>query len=129
MPSNKELTTEAKALAEELGLPITTEGLNNQALAALVSDLKAKKRDADTATPADVAPTSEDFEDFEDLEDLDEEDMVTQPVATKKGSVIAPGKCLTSLKGILSEGMPVTPEHFPGGQETFDNLKKRGFIE
>ena len=46
-----------------------------------------------------------------------------------KGPVIAKGKSLTSLKGILGEGTPVTPEHFPGGQETFDNLKKSGFIE
>ena len=45
------------------------------------------------------------------------------------GPVIAKGKSLTSLKGILGEGSPVTPEHFVGGQKTFDDLKKRGFIE
>lgn len=112
MASNKDLITEAEALAEELGLEITTAGLNNKKLAALVSDLKAKKKDAETQTQADIAPESN--------EDDGEESL---------GPVIAKGKSITSLKGILGEGSPVTPEHFVGGQETFDHLKKRGFIE
>jgi hypothetical protein len=101
MASNKDLIKEAEGLAEELGQEIVTEGLNNKALAALVSDLKAKKKDAD------IAPANEE----------------------SLGPVIAKGKSLTSLKGILCEGVPVTPEHFVGGQETFDHLKNRGFIE
>lgn len=118
MPSNKDLISEVGVLAEELGLVVTTEGLNNQALAALVSDLKAKKKDAETDTLADGAPlVGTDVDD-----DSNEDDAAVGPV-------IAAGKCLTSLKGILSEGMPVTPGHFQGGQETFDSLKKRGFIK
>lgn len=112
MASNKDLIIEAEALAEELGLEITTDGLNNKKLSALVSDLKAKKKDAETQTQADNAPESNE----------DEE-------GAPKGPVIAKGKSLTSLKGILGEGSPVTPEHFVGGQKTFDDLKERGFIE
>jgi hypothetical protein len=111
MASNKDLIKEAEGLAEELGLEIVTVGLNNKALAALVSDLKAKKKDVDIApesNDADIAPES------------NEESL---------GPVIAKGKSLTSLKGILCEGVPVTPEHFVGGQETFDHLKRCGFIE
>jgi hypothetical protein len=108
MASNKDLILEAEGLAEELGLDIVTSGLNNKALAALVSDLEAKKKDAETLTHADDAPEAK---------------------ADAAGPIIAKGKCITSLKGILSEGNPVTPEHFAGGQETFDHLKKRGFIE
>lgn len=112
MASNKDLTFEAEALAEELGLEITTAGLNNKKLAALVSDLKAKKKDSETHTQADNSHKS------------NEDDG--------KGSirqVIATGKSLTSLIGILGEGDSVSPEYFVGGQETFDDLKKRGFIE
>lgn len=43
--------------------------------------------------------------------------------------VIAKGKSITSLKGILEEGTPVSPDMFPGGQETFDDLKEKGFIK
>jgi FKBP-type peptidyl-prolyl cis-trans isomerase len=49
--------------------------------------------------------------------------------AAAGGHVIAKGKSLTSLIGILSEGAPVSPENFAGGQATFDRLKDRGFIE
>jgi hypothetical protein len=108
MASNKDLVLEAEGLAEELGLDIVTSGLNNKALAALVSDLEAKKKDAETLTHADDAPEAE---------------------AGAVGPVIAKGKSITSLKGILSEGAQVTPDHFAGGQETFDILTTRGFIE
>ena len=118
MASNKDLIIEAEALAEELGLLVVTEGLNNKKLAALVSDLKAKKKDAETQTQADDALESN--EDEESDESAGEESL---------GPVIAKGKSLTSRKGILTEGTPVTPDHFAGGQETFDDLKERGFIE
>jgi len=65
------------------------------------------------------------------IKDIAEADAAAKAEAdaAAKRPVIAEGKSLTSLKGILGEGTPVTPEHFPGGQETFDNLKKSGFIE
>lgn len=53
MPSNKEYIKQAEELAAELGVEITTDGLNNAKLADLVSDLKAKARDAELTTQAD----------------------------------------------------------------------------
>lgn len=41
---------------------------------------------------------------------------------------IAPGKSLTSKKGVLDEGDEVKAEYFSGGQETLDHNVDRGFI-
>lgn len=49
--------------------------------------------------------------------------------AAKNQTVIAPGKAVTSLKGILEEGTPVSADMFPGGQKTFNSLKEKGFIK
>lgn len=53
MPSNKQYKEQAEKLAAELGVEITTDGLNNEQLGDLVSDLKAKARDAELDTQAD----------------------------------------------------------------------------
>lgn len=108
MASNKELTAEAIELAEELGIEITTDGLNNKALSALVSDLKAKKTDAELQTQADG-------------DQSDEAEEGREP-----GVYIAEGKAVTSKIGVLSEGRAVEANHFAGGQKTLDNLIKRG---
>ena len=42
--------------------------------------------------------------------------------------VVAPGKALTCKRGVVSEGEKVKAEHFPGGQETLDNLVEKGFV-
>ena len=115
MPSNKDLIATAGSLAKELGEEISTEGLNNQALATLVSDLKAKKAEAEAVAKAEPEIV------------IKKTDSVG--ITESKAFVIAKGKSVTSLKGILGEGETVTPEHFKGGQETFDNLKDNGFIE
>ena len=54
MASNKDLISEAKLLAEELKIEINTDDMNNADLQALVSDLKAKKRDSENDTQADT---------------------------------------------------------------------------
>ena len=41
---------------------------------------------------------------------------------------VAPGKSITSKKGILAEGDEVKAEYLPGGKETLDNNVDRGFI-
>lgn len=57
MPSNKDLSTEAHELALKLGMTdLVTDGLNNKKLSDLVSDLKAKARDAELDTQADELP-------------------------------------------------------------------------
>ncbi|MEG1884833.1 MAG: hypothetical protein RR182_00995 [Alistipes sp.] len=42
--------------------------------------------------------------------------------------VVAPGKCITSLRGILVPGDVAEAEHFAGGQETFDTLIENGTL-
>ena len=114
MASNQELAAEAVELAEELGIEVTADGLNNKALSALVSDLKAKKKDAELQTQAD----GEQSDDSEG--DADEEDE------RAPGVYVAVGKAVTSKIGVLSEGRAVEAKHFTNGQKTLDNLIKRG---
>lgn len=104
MASNKELAAEAVELAKELGIEVTTDGLNNKALSALVSDLKAKKKDAELETQADKADGEE----------------------REQGYYVAKGKAVTSKIGIMSDGAAVKAKHFVGGQETLDHLVERG---
>lgn len=110
MPSNKELIAEAEALADELSREVSTEGLNNNKLAELVSDLKAKKKDAETETQADEA----------------EAEVVNQEPAY----YVAPRNSITSKKGILSGDTQdeVKPEYLHGGQDALDSLVKSGHI-
>jgi hypothetical protein len=107
MASNRKLAAEAADLAEELDTQVTTDGLNNKDLSALVSDLKAKKKDAELQTQADSVP-------------LEEEDKRAPSV------YVAVGKVVTSKIGVLGEGRVVEAKHFAGGQKTLDNLIERG---
>ena len=150
MASNKELAAEAAELAAELGIEVTTDGLNNKALNALVSDLKAKKKDAELQTQADGDQSDEsegdadgdqsdesegdadgdqsdesegdaDGDQSDESEgDADEED------GRAPGVYVADGKAVTSKIGVLAEGRAVEAKHFAGGQKTLDNLIKRG---
>lgn len=107
------------------------------ALVALsVADLEAELKNAypletiNEALGMEAGKTDSRKTAIEALTDAAEEAAAkAEAEAAKNQTVIAPGKSLTSLKGILGEGTPVTPAHFPGGRETFDNLKKCGFIE
>lgn len=43
--------------------------------------------------------------------------------------VVAAGKTITSLRGILIAGTEVSPNVFRGGEKTFENLVARGYID
>lgn len=127
MPSNKDLTAEAEALANELGLEVTTDGLKNDQLAELVSDLKAKKTDADTNTPAD------------DAEDKATAEAAAKAAARKAGKAqpapkpayyVAPRKSITSKKGILSGDTEdeVKAEYLAGGDVALQAFVKSGHV-
>ncbi len=138
MASKKELALEAQAIADALEVEITTEGLNHAELTDLVSDLKAKKRDADITSQADDEPEADDEDSNDEPEpgdepepEVDDEDADDEPDADADDEpvyVIAPGKAVTSLKGIRGEGDEAKAEHFPGGDETFQDLKDRGIV-
>ncbi|MBT56170.1 MAG: hypothetical protein CMF72_22565 [Mameliella sp.] len=143
MASNKELAAEAAELAVELGIQVTTDGLNNKALSALVSDLKAKKKDAELQTQADgdqsddsdgdadgdQSDDSDGDADGDQSDDSDgdaDEEAEAEEDERAPGVYVADGKAVTSKIGVLAEGRAVEAKHFAGGQETLDNLVKRG---
>lgn len=111
MPSNKDLTTEAEKLAKELGIEVQTEGLNNEKLGDLVSDLKAKKKDAEHKTQADKAP-------------------VKKPEAKKKPPfTVAKGKAITSRAGILAEGDEIKASYLAASEKESDQAAGQKALE
>ncbi len=127
MPSNKELTAEAEALAAGLDLTVETEGLKNEQLADLVSDLKAKKTDAENDTAADEA---EDKVTAETLAKAAQR-KAGKPAPTKKPPFyVSPRKSLTSKKGILSGDTEdeVKAEYLAGGEDALKAFVKSGHI-
>lgn len=117
MPSNKELSKQALVLATALSLKINTDDLNNEKLAALVSDLKAKKKDKDTVTQADTAEAK-------------------AAEAKKPPFYVKPGKALTSKRGILAtergakikDCVEIKASDLAGGQEALDAFVKSGYV-
>ncbi len=107
MPSNKDLIAKTLILATALSLDVKTDGLSNQQLADLVSDLHAKKRDADTVTQADTA---------------------AKLAKAVPGYSIAKGKALTSPRGILVAGDEIKPGDLAGGQDALDVFVKSGHV-
>ncbi len=106
MASNKELIAQAVTLAAALEIEITTDGLNNKQLSDLVSDLKAKTKDAELSTQAD-GPEAEAEE-------------------QAPGVYVAKGKSITTKAGILSAGDEVTAKHLAGGDKALAQLVKGG---
>jgi len=129
MPSNKELSAEAADLAAELKLDINTEGLNNQQLADLVSDLKAKKRDGENHTQVDeVTEAAMARAAARKLKPL------APPPGAKAGAkppfYVSPGVAITTKRGILSgdDAAAVTPEDFHRGEADFNRFLEAGHI-
>lgn len=110
MPSNADLTKEANGLAEDLGIEISTEGLKNDGLSALVSDLKAKKKDANNPAAENAQAEAE----------AEAEELPPYSVAK--------GKAITTKRGIRAEGDEVLASDFVGGQKILDGFVKTGHI-
>lgn len=126
MPSNKQYIEDAIKLAEELGLKVETEGLNNQSLADLVSDLKAKKKDAERETPADKA--EDDAAAAAALAELESGETKEKEEAKKFPFYVKEGKAVTSKRGILSDGDEIKADDLPGGKEALDAFVKSGHV-
>lgn len=112
MASNKELIEQAVVLATALGLTVETEGLNNAKLTELVKDLKAKKKDADTESGADEAEARAKAEAEGD------DDDVPPPFS------IAPGKALTTKRGLLGPGEEIKADDLAGGKKALTAFVK-----
>lgn len=119
MPSNADLIKEANGLAEQLDTTVDTAGLTNDKLVALVKDLRAKVTDAQTVTQADQG-------------DQPPAKPAKGKTAPKKKPpfYVAPGKSLTSRKGILSGDTEdeVKAEYLGGGKQALDAFVKSGHV-
>lgn len=75
MATNRELTAEAEALSEELGVSVELRGLNNSKLTETVERLRGMKAERAVAQPVDAPPEGVAEEMVEaDEEDLEEDD-------------------------------------------------------
>lgn len=131
MASNAELIAQAVEISADLNLgEIKTDGLNNQQLAALVSDLKAKKRDAENATAADsaekVAAAAARV-----AESRDAAVKAAEAKAKKKPAYyLAPRKAIATKRGILSGDTEdeITVGDLPGGEDALAAFIESGHI-
>ncbi len=139
MASNKNLIKEANELAAELKLAINTDGRNNKALSALVSDLKAKQRDAANDTQADIAETVEhevgetgaalmETPATADDTEGDAPEPAAEPAKAFPFSVAA-GKAITTKRGILAEGEEIAEVDLSGGKDSLEALVKSGHVK
>ncbi len=108
MPSNKDLIKQIKHHANNLNMDLYVEldGLKNAELTELLSDIKAKWRDASMHTAADEVGPAEPSEHL----------------------VIAEGKSLTTKRGILGPGEEIKPQDLAGGEETLMDLYSKGYV-
>ena len=133
MASNKALTKQAQELADVLKIKIPAMPTDNKSLAKLVSDLKAKKKDADTETVADNAPPAE-HEGGEvgaalmESETTDDKPEATDDVLESNCHVITGGKSITTKRGILGPNQVITSEDLTGGEEALAAFVKSGHI-
>ena len=109
MATNKQLIKESLEISKELNLVVETEGLSNAQLAELLSDLKAKQKDANLVTGADTAVE------------------VAVEVAIFAYSV-APGKAITTNRVIIADGDEIKISDLPGGKKAMDAFVKSGHV-
>lgn len=105
MPSNKELISQVEKLSDELGLEVVTKGLNNDELAELMSDLKAKKKYADS-----------------------DDQFEPEAKEEKPPYYVMPGKAITSKRRILGDGDEIKADDLAGGKEALDAFVKSGHV-
>jgi hypothetical protein len=126
MPSNAELKSGIDALAVELAVQASTDGLNNAQLADLLSDLRDEKaKRSETPPPAAQAQAEADAA-------AQVLSAIMTPVASAKPPYyVAPGKAITTKVGIKSgdeDDNEVKAEHFEGGDETLQRLVESGYV-
>lgn len=121
MATKKENRKLAVQLVEDLGLDVivpAVDDLKSSEWADMVSDLKAKKRDADNQTMVDPEPVAE------------------LPAEIKPVYYVRPGCAITSRKGVLAslktaaikDCTVIEPAWFSGGAATLENLVASGHI-
>jgi hypothetical protein len=121
--TKKELSAEASALAERLGIEVTFEGLNVAALSALVEELEGK-------LPPDEAPADE-----EPAAEPAAAPMPAPAPASAKPErvIVAPKHGIgTRSRGIRAPGDEVVPADFSvdpeAGLKRLNELLKAGYL-
>lgn len=124
MASNADLTKQATEIAAELEIAITTDGLSNKDLATLVTDLKAKKKDADTVTQADddLNITQDELPSGKKPEELAGEAQALPDFYVKEG------KAITSKRGMLEAFDEIKASDLGGGEKALKALIESGHI-
>lgn len=145
MASNKELAEQAEALAKTLGIEAKTQGLGNQALQALVNDLTAKTSaaavpapgatDESTPEPTPDPPKPPEHKPFDGAGDNGSGGAPPEPTPDPPlvhAFQVAPGKSLSTLRGILKPGEEVDAATFSvdpkAGQATLEELLEKGYL-
>lgn len=150
MATKRELAAEALTLGAELGVEVDVERKNHAQLTELVEGLRARVEapvqvdvepevgegvtlepgvEAEPEAPASSEPpvTSAPV-----VEDQTGPPLVTpeppQEHAGPRVCKVAPGKALTSLRGILGPGTVVSASDFAGGQANLEELVAKGHL-
>lgn len=118
-PSKRELIAAAEDLAQELGLDVVTSGLTKSALRDLVDDLRARCRARAEDLSATAPPVPR------------EPDAAWTPVVEPElgAYCVAPGRSITSRRGILGPGTQVLPRDVSGGEERLAHLERAGVLQ
>ncbi len=115
MATNKELTAEAEALSEELGVSVEIRGLNNSKLSELVERLRGIKAQR-MAPPAETAPAVE----VEEMVEADEEDLEEDDEAFADPPTQPPAAAVSA-----KELPPLPPEH---KRPTVEEWERAGYL-
>jgi hypothetical protein len=130
MVSNKELAEQATALAVELGITVETEGLKNSGLHELVAELQ-KRLGRSPAAVASEAPKPRvppvDGAAPDGLGGPPEPPKAPEP-KLRHAYQVAPGKALTTLRGVLGPGDEMRATDCSGGVEQLEHLVASGYL-
>lgn len=128
MASNADLIKVIVAAAEQLKIEAPkTDGLSNEQLAALASEMRERVK------------ASEDAEGDKNKAAQDEDQAAREAAAAKRKKkapkpkppyYVAPGKAITCKRGILSGDTEdeVKPSHLSGGEKSLREMIERGLV-
>lgn len=150
MATKRELAAEALTLGERLGVEADVERKNHAQLTELVEGLRAR---VEATSQVDAEPqVAEDSALEPEAEPEPEAPAPSEPPVTSAPVVeeplappqvapespqepasprvckVAPGKALTSLRGILGPGTVVSASDFAGGQANLEELLAKGHL-
>ena len=127
MPTNKELADDIHAIQPD----IDVTGMNNKDLAALLKDLRAAQ-EISTPSPLDLsAPKEPDADEAPDSGTNDNEpdpnsdDSDEDPIQPALNYVVVDGRSITSRRGMINGGKPISSDDLSGGEEALKVLLRK----